>query len=528
MTLVYLRIALIYCLLTLPAHAQMETTQYYEIPLEAFDKDDVEFKAFPMHEQGVLLLRQEAGVLGKTFNVEFIHLDTAMQVKFAQKATLSSTFSKHVVWQSDERQNVYGLAQEVDYSKKFHFLHLDLATQTSKVFQAEFPFTLEIQHFQVSQQMVYIAGISNYRWVALTFNLLDNSIKLLPQFFEDREEIKQIHADTTRNELLFVIANTDHRKRKLYVQPYSSLIGKGNRLELQGRTREVRKRSFLEAIAFHPLPNSPDIWTVGAYSFDGQPFWQGLFVTTFEGQEQKSLTFYRFQDFANFFKHLPPRRRQKLEDKMQQYNENDREYTFGRRMLWQSKWIDTPHTRMLMFVGYHQQHPNNTTTWQQANTPFRTPNPYYQMRLPAQTNLVYTYDYAALVGFDKQSGRLLWDNMMKLEEIEHQYLQNVVETGFIGDSIITAYMKDEKLYSQICFKRNIPQAPHMQEVKATLTDRLVDKTEDAEIKTWYGQYFLLTGNVKHLQTDAKLASRYGFYCAKLRYIPKKEAEKAKN
>lgn len=525
-------------LFVLPATAQMQAIEYYEQPLESRQRDNMEWQVFPMHHNGLVLMRHESKAFGKTYPVEFSHLDTNMRVIFSKSVTLPSEFQKEVHWQDDQHQNLYAIAQEAEYSKKFHFFHLDLASQTATEYQAEFPFTFEIAHFQVSQQVAYIAGKNNSKWLALSFNMLDRSIKLLPHFFEDREEVQHIYHDSTRNELTFVIANKDHRKRKVFLQPYSSLIGGGKRVELVGRERELRKRTFVEAIALHPYKQKNDMWAIGAYSFEGNQYWQGLFVTKHEGLEQKSLTFYRFQDFANIFNHYSEKRRLKMKAKMQQYSEKDQEYTFERRMLWNPYYVETPNTIVLLLTGYHLQNPtNNNNSWQSPammrQYGYRYPwYPYNTRSNNVGNNMMYVYDYALAVGFEKQTGRLLWDNMMKLEEIEHQHPQNVVQTGFVGENFITAYLHDDKLYSQISYQRAQPDEPEEQETKTILDGKLVDKIEDEELHQWYGNNFLLIGVNRRMYVEGMDNNKRDvFFCAKLRYTPPKpdkDKDKDKN
>lgn len=207
---------------------------------------------------------------------------------------------------------------------------------------------------------------------------------------------------------------------------------------------------------------------------------------------------------------------------MQTYNLQDKEYTFGRRLFWNPQLIETPNAFVLMLVGYHQQQPQqNNSIWQTTSGRFANPyNPYIPYtRLPTHSsNLTYIYDYVATVGFDKQSGRLLWDNMMKIEEIEQDIPQDIVQTAFMGDSLITAYLKDEKAYSQLSYKREIPLEPQSQETKFILEGKLVDKIEDAELHTWQGAYMLMTGTFRRMQVAEGL-SKYVFFVTKLRYKP---------
>lgn len=227
-----------------------------------------------------------------------------------------------------------------------------------------------------------------------------------------------------------------------------------------------------------------------------------------------------------------------MKAKMQQYSEKDQEYTFERRMLWNPYYVETPNTIVLLLTGYHLQNPtNNNNSWQSPammrQYGYRYPwYPYNTRSSNVGNNMMYVYDYALAVGFEKQTGRLLWDNMMKLEEIEHQHPQNVVQTGFVGENFITAYLHDDKLYSQISYQRAQPDEPEEQETKTILDGKLVDKIEDEELHQWYGNNFLLIGVNRRMYVEGMDNNKRDvFFCAKLRYTPPKpdkDKDKDKN
>jgi hypothetical protein len=140
----------------------------------------------------------------------------------------------------------------------------------------------------------------------------------------------------------------------------------------------------------------------------------------------------------------------------------------------------------------------------------------------------FVYDYLVTVGFEKQTGRLIWDNMMKIEEVEDKKPRQIVQVGFVGDSLVTAYLHDDKIYSQLTYQRSYSQVIKEQELKYVLDGKMVDDAEDFELHTWYDNQFLLVGVVKRFQAAEVGEMRYNFVCARVKYVPKKDEPENKD
>ena len=501
-----------------PLKAQFSLDKYIEIAQLENTKSEEEniYQILPINKKGLLVIRHKEHFIGKTPDFEVLHLDTILEIKSRDNFKLDDAFTKEVIWHTDlANKNLYAVGQDAPMEKKFHLFHFNIQTRVGQSYEAKFPFAFDVNKINVSEDIAYLSGVYDDKHLVVSFTFLDKSVRVLPTFFEDKEIIQQVQEDTLNHQLYYIIQQKSRGEQDLYIKPYSSLIGVGKKMELVPRARELKKKTFEEAYIY--TPSSQENWVVGTYSFEDKDFWQGLYVTKFEAGLQKSLNYFRFQEFGNFFKHYKNRRRRKLEEKMKQYSQQDKVYTFGRRMMWQEP-IANEKQIIVNFIGYYLQYPSNTFMWQQANRMPTTNTyptyPYYRGNTTSQ-GMSYHYDYIAYAGFDKLTGRLLWDNLMKIDDLELAEPNANIAISTIGDSVVTAYLKNKNIYSQMTYKRQRFDEPQKQEGSELLKDKGVKELETCYLLAWYDEYFLISGEVKTI-----LSKKNMFQCSKIKYQPK--------
>lgn len=524
------------------AEAQFKLADRREIFQEKINK--YEFKVIPLKKSGIAVFSvKEPWVYDKNKEFKFEMMDTSLTVVISKSFMLPHLLTEPNRIFYDEDKFLYFFAQE-KLNLEITIWKLNIQNFENEIYTAKLPLKMDVLDFQVSEEVAYMIGVYNDKSVAISFNFVDKIPKVLPSFFEEKEEVREIQADNRGNQMNFVISYSSHRDCKLFVKPYSNLIGGKKRLEVKYNNREDPNRTPRQTKVFS-MEGSKQL-LVGTYSLDCSDNVQGLFSANFENGEQNNLTYYKFTEFKNFFSYYSEKRSQKMQEKVSKRNEKGKDFLLNRKFYLHPKLYEKGDELVMVMEGYYTQNPNNNTwgrrNWWMSN--YYYPGLYNYFSNSAMMNptlwnrqwnnnnspTVNNYAYTIVAGFDKK-GRKLWDNAMKIEDLESTQLLDIVKVGTWGDSIVLAYMKENELYSKLIHKNKIQKAEGSQKLRKILDGYQLDFDEDdSNFLHWYDQYFILFGEQRSSQSDAE-GNRKLFHISKLAYTnlpPEDEKVKTKN
>jgi hypothetical protein len=501
--------------------AQFTLADRHEVYLDKGDNARWEYEVINLRQKGILLISYDAWKFAKSKEFKFEWLDTTLQVQKSRVYILPQEFTENRRVYYDRQKFVYLFAQNINNTKEFKLFRLNIEKEESELFEAIFPLKLNVEGFKAAEETAYIIGNYQNKSVVVSFNFIDKQPRILPSFFEDKEEIKEIQADVFNNQVNFVIGNADTRICKLYIKPYSSVIGSKKRLEIKGKEREVKRRTFKNAKVYS-LDNKKQL-VLGTYSYNCSEYLQGLFMTRFENDEQQGLNFHRFADFGNFFKNYNDRRADKLQKKIEKLNEEGKDFPLNRKLFLHQELLDTGNELVVVLDGYTLQYSNSNNF--NASQAFRTPTMFPGGRPLSPQTVTYNYHYSIICGFDKQ-GRKVWDNLMRIKDAQRTGLAEVTQVGFLKDSIVIAYLEDEKVFSKMTYRYQERKEETEQTIKDILKDYPVAETYDDQLMHWYDNHFLLFGE-QRLKNSGVVegTQRKGFHFSKLSYYPQPEKPK---
>jgi hypothetical protein len=525
------------------AFAQFRLADRHEIFQEKINK--YEFKVIPLKEKGVAVFSvKEPWSYDKNKEFKFEMMDTSLTVLVSKSFMLPYIMTEPNRIFYDDDKFLYFFAQE-KLNLEITIWKLNILNFENEIFTAKLPLKMDVLDFQVSEEVAYMIGNYNDKSVAISFNFVDKLPKVLPSFFEEKEEVREIQADNRGNQMNFVISHSSHRNCKLFVKPYSNLIGGKKRLEIKYNNREDPNRTPRQTKVFS-IDGTKQL-LLGTYSLDCSDNVQGLFSANYDNGEQNNLTYYKFTEFKNFFSYHSEKRNQKMQEKVSKMNEKGKDFLLNRKFYLHPKIYEKGDELVMVMEGYYTQSPNNNNwnrrNWWMSNYYYPGLFNYFSNSAamnPALWNnrqwnnnnspAVNNYAYTIISSFDKK-GRKLWDNAMKIEDIESTMLLDVVKIGTWGDSVIMAYMKDNEIYSKLIHKNKTQKAEGSQKLKKILEGYQLNFDEDdSNFLHWYGHYFLLFGEQKSTHTDDE-GNRKLFHISKLEYTslpPDDEKAKSKS
>lgn len=504
--------------------AQFNVKNRYEFALEGFSSE--EYEVISLKNKGLLIYNiTKPNQYAKLKEFNFHLLDTTLTLIKSQTHSIPQIFTQNRLSYYDEADSFFFFSQD-DLSKLVHIFRMNMNLQTYELHEVKLPLRLDVQDFKVVGEDVYITGLFERKSVALIYNLIEKLPKVLPSFFEEREEIKIVQTDSQNNQIHFIMGGLDNRDCKLFIKPYSNLVGSRKRLEVKGKERELRKKTFKDARIFSPSTNNKLV--IGTYSINCANSYQGLFVAKFENDEQQSINFSRFTDFGNFFNHYNERKASKIGNRVEKYNTKGKDYILNYKLKMQEKPIETDKEIIICLESYYSQYQNNPTTLNPSSPLYANQMGYYNRygfnQFPTtQQGRLNRFTYSVVCGFDKK-GRLLWDNVMKIEDVEQAKMNDILRIGNMGDSTILTYLKKDEVYSKLIYRYQNVQKEEMQTLKDIFVGIKTNDTDDTELIHWYDNYFLLFGEQRLRNiSEGDNAGKRVFHVTKIGYqFQKKE------
>jgi hypothetical protein len=363
-----------------------------------------------------------------------------------------------------------------------------------------------------------LTGLYERKSVAIAYNFIEKIPKVLPSFFEDKEEIKLIQADHLNNQINFIIAGINSADCRFFIKPYSNLIGSKRRMELIGKEREIRKKTFKDARVYPSEANKNIV--LGTYSLNCSQSYQGIFAARFDHENQENVSFHKFTDFGNFFNHYNGKRAERLGKKVDKKNTQGKDYYLNYKLKLQNNLIESPQEIIMGMESYYAQYQNiNPQIPQALSATTFTNRMGVWNRNPFLNNQsrLYRFTYAVFCGFDKK-GKLLWDNVMRIEDVEQEELDDLVRVGTHGDSLILTYLKDDMIYSKLIYRYQTIRKEKMQTIQEIMPDKKLHESSESEFYHWYGNHFILLGKQRlKNSSEGDNAGARVFHLSKISY-----------
>jgi hypothetical protein len=387
---------------------------------------------------------------------------------------------------------LYWLFEERD-TEKFTILRLDLQHGETDVFQGKLPTEVDVQHFKVMGNMAYIGGYYRTRPVVMVFSFFDNSVKVLPYLYTENTEISNLDIDEVHNELTAILYTTKGRNCQFSMKTYSY---QGQLL----RTTTIPTDSKNSLISGKIMPfDGQNSLLIGNYSQGCTQYSQGLFFSRIQNGEPELLQWIDFGELENFFNYLKPKRKQRTIDRISRQKEEGREPKFRYRLLVH----DILHTAdELVFVAEVFYLNGKTSGTMMASSKL------------AEN---YSYTHAIVCGFDKQTGKLLWDNCLPINDLTSFELLKMVQVTAQNRKLVLAYPKEGKIHTEVIEKNKVVRQPEEFEITSALKDEKITDNNQEQVVAWYDSHFLVYGYQKISSDKNTVATREVFYINKLAY-----------
>ena len=354
-------------------------------------------------------------------------------------------------------------------NKEYSILQVNLTNGITKSTTAALPFQMDMEEFSVLEDNIFLIGNHRDEKVALKLGLGDQIASVIPSFYERRMQIKGLFGDIYNNEMKFLVSYRDNCEFAL--KTYSNILGIKPADELKIGNDYSINQGF-----FHPFHHDKEL-VIGTYSLRCNNESQGIATLLYENSSDPSISYLRFSDFRNYFNHMSERRVNRISKRIEKRQDKGKSFILRDNILLRPELIQKNENEWIVVAeGYDEE-------YQQVQSRSRN--------APNQVFIGYAFSNATVLALDS-TGKKTWDNTIKIENITQKELENIVEIGFLEDSIILAYEAEGDIYSKLI---------HRFEAQTELTEQKIsDILDDPDLSVysnqfihWYDNYFLLVG-----------------------------------
>ncbi len=398
--------------------------------------------------------------------------------------------------------------------------------------QGDLPFSIQPSSFVVFGNNVFLVGSYRGKDVIIDFSFFDNSVKVIPAFFDEKLDIKNISINKDENTAHVLVRELKKGEKQFYI----------HHLQSNGKLLDKLKLTFEKKqypTQLEPIIYKNENFLIGTYG-DGQSHFysQGCIFGKYEFGKKPYLTFHSFDYLRHYFDYISNEsRRNKEVEKVEKKRKKGKKYHYKLRVhlqkpfLWQDKIIVVAE----LYQASYQY--NNSILFPYYPVISTNPvllSPYERMALrnwslfyPSNQMPIFHFISSLILAFDL-SGNLLWDNALPIRSVSKTNLYPNV-TVAINDSekqymLFQAY--ERGINMRVCKEREVlyenNEVPYQKNYTAVPEKENKIRSSNNLILQWFGEYVLISG-IYNPKAD-KIFTREEdiFYLAKVKFVKPEE------
>lgn len=477
-------------------------------------RENSDFYVISGKENGLLVVEETSKTAKGGGYIWKIHLvDTAFNVVWSREDVVPTQGS--LIGYEYSGGSFYLLFNRNQYRSE-QLLVLQYSSKNNEMFSYELTtvFPISIEHFESVGETLLLAGYANYRPVVITYNINDRIPKVIPGFYDNKNDILDLVVDDKSK--LFTVVMSERMKNRKYTVRVKTFNDRGDLI--QDNLIDPGDRKSLLDGATTTFTGGLQ-YLAGTHSKKSLQYSQGFYLGKFVNGQQQFNKYYSFAELSNFWDHLKPKKEERILRRIERKKEKGKVKRFNYRLL-VNEIIQRDEEYIMIAEAYYPRYnysSGNTIGGiggvNSFNNRFQGTqfgNPYF---------LGYKYTHAAVVGFDKNCN-IIWDHTFKIEDKQSYSLEENVAVSVYDDKVVLMYLEENEIRSKVVERNKVVEGRTFNPIKLTYNlDEVKTKNPSLEkIERWYDDSLIAYGE-QSIRNEALIGKqdRKVFYINKIKY-----------
>ncbi|WP_187696263.1 hypothetical protein, partial [Xanthovirga aplysinae] len=487
--------------------AQLIQPQRMELKMTWEDKD---FYVVSAGEKGIILFRpiKKRNFSEGTRDWEIIRMDTSLQEVWKMERPIKSYFELSGYAANEEA--FYLLFEEGSFSKDNFRLYKFSYDQEVMEVAVDKPFPVTLERLEIMGDNLLLGGNTKNRPVVMHFNLQNKKVKVLQGVYKDRSKLTDLSSDKEKQ--FFTVLLQEKGSSGNSILTVNSYNAFGKHLNTSRLTAgEDRYLLSGEASTF----NGGNQVIAGPFSNGNQERSRGLAFFVLDRGQLKVDKIHSYGAFTNYFNYLKENRAQKLKEKADLQLKSGKMPKIDQR-VWLHDMVEREGNYYLLGEIYDPKYSR-----EQSSRYFMMPS-FYRRRINFNDNKTFEgfeYSHGFIACFNER-GELLWDNVMKIDDLKSFYLKEHIFPLFYKDLTALMYKQSDEIHVKLIKGNEVLQKKEAVNIKLKHeTDELRNNDDGyGQMEPWYGDYFFVYGVQRVNRNDSESSgTRKVFYINKVSY-----------
>ena len=476
------------------AYSQVKQTHIYE--LEKKNTDDF-FTVLPAGEKGVVIFR-DTDDYKKGDKWQVVALDTMLVEKWNIELSIDTRYS--FKGYDLKGSTIYFLFRRGEMEKNdYHLITISIDDGEVTRYDIENEIALSLSHLVMLSDRMILAGYVNFSPTLVTYGLGDESFEVVPGFFKDRSTIVDLRSNENGT-FNSVTLEKDYKGNYIKLRTYSD----DGDLLFEREVASDDKRFVLSAKSSGFIDGNFAI--AGTYSYRRSYYAAGIYLAIVKPKGQDNIIKYHsFSDLEHYFDYMKPKRAARIKARLKRRSERGKELNYTSKLLlhevrkskngylvaaeiYDPEYIERGTGTNYNGFGFDDR--NAIRNRNRASQSYAKQSSRLQNVEDADH---FKYLESIVVEIDKQ-GNIVWDNSMKIEDVETNSLEQVVQLTQQGDLVNMLYKAEDEIKYQSIQQDSIVEVSK-EALKLPNEYDKINHTYDGSGRSeyWYGNNFIVWG-----------------------------------
>jgi len=505
----YFSTTLLLILFVIETTGQVVQTDRVELPFKYTEENYLLTSA---GNRGLILFRESTEKVSKKEAWEVLVLDISLKEKLNIAVEVDFKYS---IMGYEYRSGYFYLLFNNDNSSKSDLYLVKISVEDGKTTHHEIDneLTMEPSHLLINDGAIVLGGYINFRPTFIVFDYVNDQIKVIPGFFNNKSEVLDFNYDRKHDSYNVLMGQKNAlNHNELAIKSFDSR-GKvlvDEKYEFDNNWRALNGKLIIS--------ESNKIVVSGSFATNSSYYSQGYYFGNIAPGTELSMKYIGFVEVSHFFDYMKPKRAEKIKAKINNSKASNKPYEF-KTQAYVHNLNERDGEFLLISELYKPEFSNgnssiasgfsdNSSRAYRNNTGQKYVNRYSRLTNTQEASHI-SYHECVVLGLD-ESGKLLWDQSLSLNEKETLALEQVAEVYKKNGNGVLIYKKEGELVYRT-FDLSQESSTDSSVVINTFKEHdevSYHSERQGKVQYWYDNNFIVWGyqkvsNDQYAQADKK-------------------------